>query len=93
MLTPVDISLFGNYGCQNLTIRSKKKRKAHVIEFFKSKGKNQTYIAKILGMGRASVSVWSDVIPEVHALKLERLTNGELKYDPSLYESNHRQTA
>lgn len=67
--------------------------KANVIEFFKSKGKNQTYIAKILGMGRASVTAWGEVIPEVHALKLERETNGDLKYDPSLYESKHKQTA
>jgi len=65
--------------------------KANVIEFFKLRDQNQTHVAKMLGMGRASVSAWGEVIPEVHALKLERLTEGALKYDPSLYSTKNSQ--
>jgi hypothetical protein len=56
--------------------------KTTVINYFKS-GANT---ARFLKITRASVSEWGKVIPEKQALKLERLTKGGLKYDPSLYE-------
>ena len=56
-------------------------KKADVIAYFS----NQAKIAAVLGVARASVSQWGEVIPEKQALRLERITDGALKYDPSLY--------
>lgn len=61
-----------------------------VIDHF---GGKPSALAKALGVAPASVSDWGDVIPEKRAFQLERLTNGELKYDPSLYVSKHSQPA
>jgi hypothetical protein len=43
-------------------------------------------VAAALKISSASVSQWSDVIPEKQALHLERKTNGKLKYEASFYE-------
>jgi hypothetical protein len=56
-------------------------KKETVISYFKS-GVNT---AKVLNISKASVSGWGEIIPEKQALKLEKITNGELKYEPSLY--------
>ncbi len=64
--------------------------KASVIKFY---GNNQSEVARVLDITRASVSCWPDRVPEKQAMRLERLTNGELKYDPSLYETKHKQSA
>lgn len=55
--------------------------KETVINYFKS-GANT---ARFLSISRASVSEWSDVIPEKQALKLHMLTKGKLKYNAALY--------
>jgi predicted transcriptional regulator len=67
--------------------------KENVLAFFKAQQQNQSSIAQKLGVSRAAVSAWSDVIPQMQAMRLERITNGALKYDPSLYEIEHNQTA
>lgn len=56
-------------------------RKNTVISYFKS-GVNT---AKALNISKASVSGWGEIIPEKQALKLEKITNGKLQYDSSLY--------
>ena len=33
-----------------------------------------------------TVSQWGEIIPEKQALRLERITDGALKYDPALYK-------
>jgi len=43
-------------------------------------------VTKALKLSSGYVSQWGDIIPEKQALKLERLTNGALKYNPALYE-------
>ncbi|ASX25886.1 Cro/CI family transcriptional regulator [Candidatus Williamhamiltonella defendens] len=43
-------------------------------------------LAKFLNITSGSVSQWGDVIPEKQALRLEKLTKGSLKYDPTLYK-------
>jgi DNA-binding transcriptional regulator YdaS (Cro superfamily) len=45
----------------------------------------QTLVASALSIKQASVSKWGHVIPEKQALRIEKLTNGALKYDPALY--------
>ncbi len=67
--------------------------KKKVIAFFQAKNQNQSDIARQLDVSRQTVSCWGDVIPELQAMKLERLTEGVLEYDPSLYESKHKQSA
>jgi DNA-binding transcriptional regulator YdaS (Cro superfamily) len=42
-------------------------------------------LASVLAVSHSSVSQWGEIIPEKQALKLEKITSGELKYDPSLY--------
>ncbi len=47
---------------------------------------NQSKLASTLGIAPASVSQWGEIIPEKQALRLERITDGALKYDPNLYK-------
>ena len=64
--------------------------KKNVIEYF---GDSQSRVARALGISRSYVSAWPDRVPELQAMKLERLTDGALKYDASLYMPKHKQTA
>ena len=57
-------------------------RKADVLSHFKK----QTRIARVLGLTKSAVSQWGEVIPEGMAYKLEVITRGKLRVDPSLYE-------
>ncbi|MGL5343646.1 MAG: Cro/CI family transcriptional regulator [Plesiomonas sp.] len=61
-------------------------RKSDVIAYYKKNGKNLTYIANLLGLRLGSVSGWPEIIPERNALKLDRITEQELRYDPVLYQ-------
>lgn len=56
-------------------------KKNEVIKHFKTR----INAAHALGITSGAITQWKDIIPERAALKLERLTNGELKYDPDLY--------
>ncbi len=47
---------------------------------------NTVKLADALSITQAAVSQWGTVIPEKQALKLERLTEGALEYDPTLYK-------
>jgi len=58
--------------------------KADVLEFFKTR-KHLSEALRLASKG--SVSQWGTVIPEKRALQLEKLTGGELKYDPELYRN------
>lgn len=42
--------------------------------------------AKALRITRQAVQKWPDRIPELAAMKLERITNGKLKYDEDAYK-------
>jgi len=55
--------------------------KKTVVKYFG----NQLKTAGALSLTRGSVSQWGEVIPEKQALRIEKLTNGALKYDPALY--------
>ncbi|MDE9463540.1 MULTISPECIES: Cro/CI family transcriptional regulator [Morganellaceae] len=55
--------------------------KDDAVKFFGS----QRAVAEKLNVSDAAVSQWREVIPERAALKLNRITNGKLKYSPSLY--------
>lgn len=48
-------------------------------------------VATALGISRAAVSKWADVVPEGSAYKLESITGRKLRVDPSCYEksANH----
>ena len=61
-------------------------KKVDVINFFSG----VCNVAKTLGITHPSVSEWGEVIPEGAALKLEKLTNGELKNDASFYPKGRR---
>jgi hypothetical protein len=57
--------------------------KSAVLAFFDN---NQSAVARALRITRASVNAWPDLIPEASAYRLERITNGGLTVDPSLYD-------
>ncbi|RNM07734.1 MULTISPECIES: Cro/CI family transcriptional regulator [Dickeya] len=59
--------------------------KNDAIKFFGSK----TKLAIAAGVSQASVSRWGDVIPERRAARLDRVTNGALRYDPDLYQRHN----
>ncbi|WP_118987095.1 Cro/CI family transcriptional regulator [Photorhabdus sp. CRCIA-P01] len=58
--------------------------KDDAIKFFG----NQRAIAEKLNVSDAAVSQWKNVIPERATLKLNRITNGKLKYNPELYNKS-----
>lgn len=55
--------------------------KADVIKYY---GK-QAEIVRVLGVSKSFVSQWEDIIPEKYALLLDKLTEGDLRYDPAAY--------
>lgn len=61
-------------------------KKKDVLEHFET----QVRLGKILGISQASISNWGDVIPEKQALRLEKLTDGALKYNPVYYRKRHK---
>ncbi len=56
--------------------------KSNVISYFG----NLTSVATFLGISQPAVSRWGSVIPEKQALRLERKTDGKLKYESRLYK-------
>lgn len=58
--------------------------KSDVVDHFGT----QKNLAEKLGVTAAAVSAWDRVIPEKQALRLERLTSGQLIYQPALYQTN-----
>ena len=56
--------------------------KTAVREFFGS----QHAISVALGLSDSAVSQWKEVIPEGAALKIDRITNGKLKYKSEFYQ-------
>ncbi|TBR42181.1 hypothetical protein CBF23_007810 [Marinomonas agarivorans] len=57
-------------------------KKTEVLRYFGT----QVKLANALGISQASISNWGDIIPEKQALRLEKVTQGALKYDVSFYE-------
>lgn len=57
-------------------------KKKVVLKFFNN---SVTEVAKACGVSCSSVSQWGEIIPEKNALKLDRLTEGKLKYRESVY--------
>lgn len=53
----------------------------HAIRHFGT----QAAVAAVLGLSRAAVNKWADVVPLESARALEILTGGDLKVDESLY--------
>ena len=45
----------------------------------------QVKIAEALNIYQSAVSRWGDTVPEGQAYKLQVITRGKLKVDPSLY--------
>ncbi|CAI1578627.1 DNA-binding transcriptional regulator DicC [Serratia proteamaculans] len=41
-----------------------------------------------LGIKHPAVCRWGSIIPEKQAMRIERLTGGELKYQPALYKKS-----
>lgn len=54
------------------------------LDFYKT----QQLLGMALGISQAAVSKWGPLMPEKQALKLERITAGQLKYDPLLYAAS-----
>lgn len=63
--------------------------KTDVIAFFGGRGAI-SHIAVLIGLTHGAVSQWPELIPKGAALELEKLTNGALKCDLSLYQNGPR---
>ncbi|WP_419963972.1 Cro/CI family transcriptional regulator [Pantoea vagans] len=55
---------------------------SEAIAFFGDK----RLLAKAAGVRVPSVYAWGEYVPEGRALRLERASNGTLKYDPAVYD-------
>lgn len=58
--------------------------KSDVISFYGS----GVAVAKVLKISSSAVSQWSLLIPEKQAYRLEKITQGQLKVNPTLYMVN-----
>jgi hypothetical protein len=58
-------------------------RKSDVLAHF---GGSQSAVARALKITRASVHGWPELVPEASAYRLERITAGELRVSPAIYE-------
>ncbi len=56
--------------------------KKDVVKYYGSDNKT----GKALGISHQAVGAWRKVIPYKRALKIESLTNGELKFEKELYQ-------
>lgn len=45
-------------------------------------------LAQKLNISPSAITQWPDVIPEKQAYRIEKITKGVLKVNPSLYEQN-----
>ncbi|MDJ6367197.1 Cro/CI family transcriptional regulator [Salmonella enterica] len=61
-------------------------KKSSAIKFFG----RQRLVARALGISDQAVSVWPELIPKGAALELEKITNGALKCDLSVYKNRPR---
>ncbi|MDE9467509.1 Cro/CI family transcriptional regulator [Xenorhabdus bovienii] len=57
-------------------------KKNEVLRYFNTVNS----VAKAIGITSSAVSQWSQTIPERAALRIEKITNGALKYDAELYK-------
>lgn len=57
-------------------------RKADVLVYFKT----QAAVAEALDITQPSVAAWGDYPPDNRQLRLEEITNGELKAEPGCFE-------
>ena len=62
-----------------------------VYSWAKEKGMTQTDLANFLKISQPAVSQWLDIIPEAQAMKLERASDGVLKYDDDVYAARRKQ--
>jgi DNA-binding transcriptional regulator YdaS (Cro superfamily) len=57
--------------------------------------KGRQVLAETLGISQAAISQWRHVrgglVPKLRAMELERLTGGELRFDPSMYDDERAQ--
>ncbi|HGB4477413.1 Cro/CI family transcriptional regulator [Salmonella enterica] len=60
--------------------------KSSVVEHYGT----QRAIALVLGISFQAVSNWGDIVPKGAALELEKITNGALKCDLSVYKNRPR---
>ena len=60
--------------------------KSIVVDFYGS----QRAVASALGLSDQAISNWGNTIPKGAALELEKITNGALKCDLSLYSEGPR---
>lgn len=64
--------------------------KADVLAHYEN---NHTKVAEAIGITRSAVSQWSDRVPLLAALELERVTKGKLRVDMRLYKRHQAQAA
>lgn len=61
--------------------------KSKVLAYFKT----NVAVAEALGISDAAVSQWDELIPPASAHELSKKTNGQLPFEPALYEHSSPQ--
>ncbi len=61
--------------------------KSKVLAYFNG---SHSLVAQELGITRQAVYLWPRIVPQTSAYKLQVLTRGKLKVDPSKYRKNKR---
>ena len=57
-------------------------KKSDVVRYYGSQNK----ASKNIGISRQAVGKWPDIIPVQWALALDKMTDGQLKFDKRLYQ-------
>jgi hypothetical protein len=57
-------------------------KKKDVIARYGSNNKT----SKVIGLTRQAVDAWGEIIPVDWALKFDKMTNGELKFEKEMYQ-------
>ncbi len=54
---------------------------------------SEAAVAEALGISRQAVNKWGELVPPLSAARLEKLSDGKLRFDPDLYDGWNRRKA
>ncbi len=61
-------------------------KKEEVIKYLDAQGMTQKELAVKLKISQPAISKWPEQVPELQAMKLQKISNGVLEYKESNYQ-------